>query len=254
MYGKSWMTTIFCHQSPNPPHSVSEEGMSHPPGSVPGRMWYSSTGQGFLRGSQAGPHPPGPPQHRAPSLGTGQGWDRTQAHGWAQLGRAHGRAGLRGAGDQPCSSIAGAGSDGLGGQRGVLGREGRGPRWGWSGPLKPISVLSAKTPSKNNPGSAVLENTPAQNVLQKYNLSLKKQIRRVPQILWKGKKMLCLLFDLVFCLDLRALSFGKSLLWNIFYLIGSQRKILMEVNFRWTCWNASGWGPQSSKTPAPPQK
>lgn len=83
--------TIFCHQSPNPPSSVSEAGTSHPPGSVLGRMWCSfgqcTTVAGTPQGQPgrvtpagATPHPGkqplvwrhwGQPQHWVPSLGTG---------------------------------------------------------------------------------------------------------------------------------------------------------------------------------------
>jgi len=49
----------FHHQSP----SVSEQGISHSPGSVLGRTW-CCFGQGPLGGSQAGPHQQGPP-HRS---------------------------------------------------------------------------------------------------------------------------------------------------------------------------------------------
>lgn len=76
-------------------------------------------------------------------------------------------------------------------------------------------------------------------MLQKYHLFLLKQIWGVPKILWKGKKMLCLLLYLVFFLDLHTHSFGKSLLWNIFYITESTWHVPKEKSL----WRSTSGGP-----------
>lgn len=182
-----------------------------------------SNGQGTLGGGQAGLRHPEPPHHSVqelpgpwhwgqpqqwwPSQKTDWGWDGTWGQGCGDLGTG------------PAAASLGQGLT-MGSWAGQVEAPGE------SGSLKSISVLRTMRPSKNNPDFTVLQNQctayiTAQNTLQKYHPFLLKQTQAELQVPRKGNKMLCLLLNLIFFLDLHALSFGRSLLWKMFYYIGS---------------------------------
>jgi len=120
------------HTERLPGHSGAGAGVAGtPPGLRQGPSWLwglsqPQPGAGYLRGTDRGSPSPG---CRAPP------WDGGPRVGPARRGPWPGRAGLWGAGERPCCSVAGAGADGPGGLRrgpvpGTGWGESQGLRWG----------------------------------------------------------------------------------------------------------------------------